>query len=143
MQSGLQLLHAKRAGRFQRRTADEGNDSAAEAHSKRDGLYRDYGRRAHAAGGHRGARRGSTIPMQVPLAVADHQRHAAGSQAADLAGGDGTSSEPGRAGGRSDESAFETSGAAKGARKPRAGERTSGQPTTNHHQYSNRAMERW
>src|SRR5713226_2825613 len=43
MQSRVQLLHAKGAGRLQRRVADASDDSVAEAHSKRDGLHRDYG----------------------------------------------------------------------------------------------------
>src|SRR5436190_3885623 len=106
MQSGLQLLHAKGAGRLQRRIADATDDSPAEAHSKRDGLHRDDRRRTDATSRYRGIDGGGTVRMQVPLAAADYQRYAAGSQAANLAGSDGTRGEPGCTGGRSDESAF-------------------------------------
>src|SRR5438309_9093091 len=94
MQSGVQLLYAKGAGGLQRRTANARDDSVAEAYPKRDGLYRDYWRRADIASGHRRARRGGALRMQIPLAALNHQRHAAGPQAADSASRDRIGGKP-------------------------------------------------
>src|SRR5437870_6534666 len=80
MQSGMQLLHTKRAGRFQRGVTDEGDDPAAETDPKRDRFHRDYGRGADAATRHRGTGGSGAVRMQVPLTAADYQRDAAGSQ---------------------------------------------------------------
>src|SRR6267143_3906913 len=80
--------------------------------------------------------------MQVPFAPAHYQWHAAGSKAADSASGDGTGGEPGCAGGRSDESAIETGGAAEGTGKSRNREGAAGQPAAHHHKHGDRAMER-
>src|SRR3979490_755662 len=113
MQSGLQLLHAKRAGRFQRGVADERDDPVVDANTKRDRLYRHYGGRTDAAARYRRAGGGGALRVQIPFPPNHYQWHAAGSKAADSASGDGTSSEPGCAGGRSDKSTLETGGAAE------------------------------
>src|SRR5689334_1402952 len=141
MQSGLQLLHAKRAGRLQRRTADERDDPTAEENSKRDGLDRYYRRGADAARGYRGTCRGGAVRMQIQVAAADYKWHAPGSQAENLARGDGTGGEPGRAGGRSDESTFKAGGTAESNGKSGTREGNARQPEADHHQHGDRAME--
>src|SRR6266849_1083092 len=60
--------------------------------------------------------------MQVPLAIADHERDIVGPEAANTTRGHGAGGEPGCFGGRSDESAFETGGAAESAGEPGAAE---------------------
>src|SRR6267143_6286255 len=100
------------------------------------------GGRADAAARYRRAGGGGALRVQIPFATAHYQWHAAGSEAADSASGDGTGGEPGCAGGRSDESALETGGAAESAGKSGAREGTDGQRAAHHHQHGDRTMER-
>src|SRR6266481_7885045 len=122
MQPGLQLLHTKRAGCFQRGAADGHDDWTAETDSKRDGFHRDYRRRADAASGYRGVGGSGAVRMQVPLVAPDHEWHIAGPEAANTTRGNGAGGEPGCFGGRPDKSAFETGGVAEGAGESGAGE---------------------